>query len=209
MKRNSVILLVETIVIIGLTFLSKLTFSIKILSLRIGTNVAVYLLLALSAIIAIKLSGVKVDFFWKNSKQFAVGGGVALILSLCLAWIPALCRFSLVGAHINFTLWQLFYNLLYCFLIVGPVEELIFRVYYQKVLTGIFAKCRLLGVILAAALFGLWHLINGSWVQVAFTFGIGLVFGVTKEYVKEVHYPGVAFGHGLYDFLNYVVRVVV
>ena len=30
-----------------------------------------------------------------------------------------------------------------------------------------------------------------------------------KEYVKDMHYPGIALSHGLYDFLNYIVRLTV
>ena len=201
------ILFVETLVIVGLTFLNRVLPSISIYSLRLSANVAILLLLGASALVAIKLSGIKIDCKWGQTKQFAIGAGVALALSLLLAWIPALCHFSLVGAHVDFVLWRLFYNLFYYFLLVGPVEELIFRVYYQKALGGM-TKCRWAGVLLSAVLFGLWHLINGSWVQVAFTFGIGVVFGMLKEYVKEMHYPGIAFSHGLYDFLNYVVTLV-
>lgn len=58
-------------------------------------------------------------------------------------------------------------------------------------------------------MFGWWHLINGSLLQVAFTFGIGLVFGMCKYYIKNCKYLGLALGHGLYDFLNVVVRMFV
>lgn len=72
-----------------------------------------------------------------------------------------------------------------------------------------FSKNRWIGVIIASALFGLWHLINGSFIQVLFTFGIGLVFGLTKEYIKDLHYTGIALSHGLYDFLNYIVTLTI
>ena len=94
-------------------------------------------------------------------------------------------------------------------LIVGPVEELVFRIYYQKVLVTFFKNMRIVAVLLASLIFGLWHWINGSLFQVLFTFGIGFVFGVVKEYVKDMHYPGISLSHGLYDFLNYIVRLTV
>lgn len=45
--------------------------------------------------------------------------------------------------------------------------------------------------------------------QVLFTFGIGLVFGFAKYKIKDCKYPGLAFGHGLYDFINTLVRMFV
>ena len=44
------------------------------------------------------------------------------------------------------------------------------------------------------------HILNGSLLTVAFTFGIGLIFGFAKEYIKDLHYPGVSLVHRLYDF---------
>ena len=94
-------------------------------------------------------------------------------------------------------------------MIIGPVEELLFRVYYQETITSLFKTHQWVGVIIASAIFGLWHLINGSFIQVLLTFGIGCVFGFAKHYIKELHYPGVALSHGLYDFLNYIVRLTI
>ncbi len=207
--KKPLIFAIETLVVVGLTFLGWLLPLISLPILRIFANIGTNLLLGASAWVAIKLSGLSVDFEWKNYKQFLIGAGVCLVLSLCIAWIPALCGCSLVGAHQTFVLWKLFFNLFYFLLIIGPVEELIFRVYYQKTLVAFFGARKWIGVILASALFGLWHLINGSWIQVAFTFGIGLAFGFTKEYVKDMHYPGISLCHGLYDFLNYVVTITI
>lgn len=61
----------------------------------------------------------------------------------------------------------------------------------------------------AAFLFGLWHLINGNILQVLFTFLIGLVLGLAKYKNEDCGYVGVAFAHGLYDFLNTVVRMFI
>ena len=94
-------------------------------------------------------------------------------------------------------------------LIIGPVEEFVFRVYLQDTFVSFFEKHKWLGVVVAAFLFGLWHIINGNIVQVLFAFGIGLVFGFAKYKIKDCGYVSVAFGHGLYDFLNTIVRMFV
>ncbi len=72
---------------------------------------------------------------------------------------------------------------------------------------GLFGRRPWIGVVIAAFLFGLFHLINGNLIQVLFAFGIGLVFGFAKYRIKHCGYAGVAFGHGFYDFLNVVVRM--
>ena len=64
-------------------------------------------------------------------------------------------------------------------------------------------------IILASMLFGIWHLINGSFFQVLFTFMIGSVFGFAKYFIKQYKYLGLSFTHGLYDFLNVIVRMFV
>lgn len=139
----------------------------------------------------------------------AWGCAVALSLSLVIAVIPALCGFSLVGSHMEFSWFRLIYNFLYFLLIIGPVEEFVFRVYLQDVFTGFFDKHKWIGVIISAFLFGLWHLINGNIIQVLFTFCIGLVFGFAKYRIKNCGYAGVAFAHGSYDFLNIIVRMFI
>ena len=192
-----------------MTFSSWLIPSISILSLRLIVRIILNLLIGLSGYIAIKMSDIEIDFEWKKYKQFIIGSLVALSLSIIIAWIPALFGFSLVGNHINFVWWEFFYNLFFYLIIVGPVEELVFRVYFQKTFVNLFSKHRWIGVIIASALFGFWHLINGSFIQVMFTFVIGLVFGLAKEYIKDLHYPGIALSHGLYDFLNFIVTLTI
>ena len=208
-KKQSIVLIVACVLIAGLTFLGGLCGRISALWLKILLLALCYASMAAVAVIAMKLSGLKEDFDVKNVKQYGIGIGVALVLSLFLAFIPAFCGFSLVGAHKKFTWFGVIYNFLNYFLIVGPVEEFVFRVYIQDALTALFEKQKFVGVLLAALLFGLWHWINGSFVQVLFTFGIGAVFGFSKFLIKDCKYPGLAVGHGLYDFLNEIVRYFV
>jgi len=172
-------------------------------------RIIINLTLAGVTLIAIKITGMKIDFKWKNYKQYLIGLIISLFLSLLIAWIPAWCGFSLVGKHEDFITWKFFYNLLYYILIIGPVEELVFRVYIQNEIVSYFSKNKWIGVLLASFIFGLWHIVNGNIIQVIFTFVIGCVFGFSKHYIKDLNYPGIALCHGLYDFLNYVVRLVV
>ena len=183
--------------------------SIENIVLKRITSISFNLCNAVVAFIAIKLTGIKIGIELKNYLQFVIGLGIALTLSLCLAFIPAWCGHSLVGQHLDYNLGTLIYAFFFYLLVIGPVEELVFRVYYQETFISFFKKNKWIGVIIASALFGLWHWINGSFVQVLFTFGIGLVFGFAKYFIKQYKYLGLAFSHGLYDFLNVVVTMFV
>ena len=207
--KNIAILCCSVILIAAVTYISRFINGIDALWIRIAALVGLNLMNGLIAFAAIKLTKMKVDIDLKNRSQYAAGFAVALILSLIVAVIPALCGFSLVGEHTDFSWFKIIYNFLFCLLVVGPVEEYMFRVYLQEAFMSFFEKNKWIGVVIASLLFGLWHLINGSFVQVLFTFGIGLCFGFAKYRIKNCGYPGVAFGHGLYDFLNVIVRMFI
>lgn len=209
MKKKIIILVVTTILIFVFTFLGGLNPFNDNLILRRLYSVSMNLLNGITAFIAIKLTGVKIGIELKNFWQYLVGLGIALALSLFIAFIPAWCGHSLVGAHTKYDLGTLLFAIFFYFLIIGPVEELIFRVYYQETFISFFNKHKWIAVIIASAIFGLWHLINGSPLQVLFTFGIGLVFGFAKYFIKRFKYLGVSFAHGLYDFLNIIVTMFV
>lgn len=206
MKKKIIILVIVTALIIGVTFLSWPIASIS--NIWIKRLLAVLLNLSNGAIafIAIRITGIDIDLDIKNYWQYLIGIGIALTLSLFIAFIPALAGSSLVGNHQDFSLEILLWSIFNFFFVIGPVEELIFRVYYQETFVGFFKKFKWIGVIIAAFLFGWFHIINGSLLQVAFTFGIGLVFGMCKYFIKNCKYLGLALGHGLYDFLNIIVR---
>ncbi len=208
-RKKTTVLILALLLIAGITFLGGLCSSVKETWLKIALQALVYLGIGAVAVIAMKLTDLKFEFDWKNVRQYGIGVAIALTLSLLIAVIPALCGFSLVGPHYEFSWFATVYHLFLYFLFVGPVEELVFRVYVQDTLVSFFEKRKYLGVLFAALLFGLWHLINGSPIQVAFTFGIGLVFGTCRYKIRDCKYPGLAVGHGLYDFLNEIVRMFI
>ena len=208
-KKNIVVLCCSIALICAVTFGAGWIKNFETSALRIAANVILNLLNGLIAVVAMKATGMKSDIDIKSKRQYLIGIALALCLSVVIAIIPALCGFSLVGSHRDFSWSVLIHDLLFCLLIVGPVEELVFRVYLQDAFVSFFARRKWLGVILAAFLFGLWHIINGSVVQVLFTFGIGLVFGFAKHATKGCSYVSVAFGHGIYDFLNTLVRMFI
>ena len=208
-KKKALVLILSIILITGITFLGGLSMSVEPIWLKSLLLVFINLCNGIVAVVAMKITDMKPELDIKNIKQYGIGIIIALALSLTIAFIPAICRFSLVGSHKDFSWFSIIYSFLNFFFIIGPVEELIFRVYIQDTLVSFFDKRKYIGVIIAALIFGLWHGINGSLIQMLFTFGIGLVFGTCKHLLKDCKYPGLAVGHGLYDFLNDIVRMFV
>ena len=206
-KNRPTILIIETLLVALLMFLPIILHALKVNTFP-GFEIFIYILVGVSAYFAIKLSKVDIDFHWKNGKQFVVGICLAVGLSICLCLVPRLCNFSFAGHHIDFNFSGLLYNFAFFFLIVAPVEELLFRVYYQKVFVSFFPKYKWVAVLLQALFFGLFHWIGSSYTQAILFFGLGLVWGIFKEYIDEMHYPGIALSHGLYLFLNYAINLI-
>ena len=195
--------------ICAVTFSARFVKYIDITAFRIIAAVFLNVLNGLIAWTAMKITGMTADVDFKNKRQYLVGAAIALSLSAVIAIIPVLCGFSLIGGHIVFSWFDIIYHFLFNLLIIGPVEEFIFRVYLQDAFVSFFEKHKWLGVVIAAFLFGLWHIINGNIIQALFTFGIGLVFGFAKHKIKGCGYVSVALGHGLYNFLNILVRMFI
>ena len=209
MKKKIIVLIIATILLIGITFLAWPIATLNNVWLKRVLAVLLNLTNGAVAFIAIKITGIELDLDIKNYLQYLIGIAIALSLSLGIAFIPAFFGSSIVGSRQAFSWETLLWSFFNFFFIIGPVEELIFRVYYQETFIGFLNKNKWIGVLIAAFLFGWWHLINGSLLQVAFTFGIGLVFGMCKYYIKNCKYLGLALGHGLYDFLNVIIRMFI
>lgn len=201
------------ILIAAVLLIAAITFSVRFLKflpsggLRIAGLVSLNLLNGAVSLAALRLSRLKIRLECRNWRQYAMGVALALILSLCIAVIPSLFGLYLVGEGTAVSLTELLYDFFFYLLVIGPVEELMFRVYLQELFMDFLPQKKWLGVVLASLLFGLYHWINGNLMQVIFTFGIGLYFGFAKYKLKNCGYTAVALGHGLYDFLNTVVRM--
>ena len=201
MGKKVITLIISLLVICLITFAGPFAFLLteNIIVLRI-VNILIYLLIGIVAVVAMKLTGIKVDLDFKNAKSYLIGLVMAIALSFFIGVLPALLGTSLVGPHVPFAPDILIMDFLFYVIAVGPVEELVFRVYVQETFISFFEKHKWIGVIIASFLFGLWHMINGTLFQFLITFGIGLVFGFAKYFLKNCKYLGVATAHGLYDF---------
>ena len=207
MKKKIIVLTIATLLIVFFTFMPQFIPLTGFPSYFF--KIGIYVLMGATAVVAMILTGIKIDFDVKNWKQYLIGLGLAIVISFFAAFLPALLGHSIVGGHQDFKLYVLLLDFVFFVLFVGPIEELVFRIYYQETFCGFFKECKWIGVIIAAALFGLWHIINGGLFQVLFTFGFGLVFGFAKYFIRNCKYLGLALGHGVYDFLNIIVCMFV
>ncbi len=208
-KKNISILFISLILIAVVTSLAQLLKYINLTWLKIIAKVGINLLNGLVSFVAMKITGMNLKIDFKNKRQYLIGVIMALLLNIAIVIIPIFCGYSLVGNHMDFSWAVIIYDLLFCLLIIGPIEELIFRVYLQDTFVSFFEKNKWLGVVIASFLFGLWHIINGNFVQVILTFGIGLVLGFSKHKIKNCGYIALSLGHGLYDFLITIVKMFI
>lgn len=208
--KKLIILAVCCFAVAAITLSGRLLSLFEAVAIRRAMNCAVYAAMAVCALVGMKLSGMsmkeRLDF--RNAGQYLWGLAVFAFLSLSFAVIPILCGGNFIGGHFEPPVGDIIYYAVFYIIFVGPVEELIFRGYIQELLADILPKHKWLGAVLAAALFGLWHLINGSLIQVLFTFVIGLILGLSKYFIKNCTLISVSLGHGLYDFFNIIWRIV-
>lgn len=86
------------------------------------------------------------------------------------------------------------------FLCTALVEEFVFRIAVYEGVMKLLGNKDWLAAILSAVIFGLAHIINGSWTQVIIVTGFGLVLGFFKMFVKKSCFLSLVVAHGTYNF---------
>lgn len=136
---------------------------------------------------------------FKNWKQYVIG--IVLAVPVWLLSLPTYTEifadFSDYARYDGDLIWYF----IYYFFFVALVEEFIYRVYIQGELTVLFGRVGWLAPAIAAAIFGVAHIVNGTIEQVIFTFFMGLVLGYAKYFIKDCTLISVVIAHGLYDYL--------
>jgi membrane protease YdiL (CAAX protease family) len=194
---------------VGLTFLTKLVFQIENYSIRVAVICLIYLAfigLVIGACLIEKKPVAGLGFQKDNVfKQIIIGLSIAAALALIIGVFPILIGSNLAGNKPSSASGAVV-SIVLDIVFIGTFEELIFRGFIQTRLKELI-KYKWACVLIAAALFGLWHIINGAWFQVLFTFAIGCVFGFCREYLKNCSLLSVIIAHGVYDALLVVVTL--
>lgn len=123
-------------------------------------------------------------------------------MSLVLTLVPHLVGF---GAYADngkryIHLWQFAYEFLYCIAAVGLVEEFIFRGFIYNKIKKISGN-DMAAVIVSSVLFGLFHILNGSIVQMIMTALLGVLWCLCRLKIKNCTLLSLIIAHGIYDAL--------
>lgn len=216
LKTNDILrtvlkILAVCVVISVLTFVSRYISLIQIFAVQLIVRYIMYIAMIGVIVLACVLEKRSVfDLGFYKAKmlfQILIGLGAAIVLAFLLGLLPILIGgsgASVIGSTITSTASAVI-SIITDIVFIGTTEELIFRGYIQRRINEL-TKHKFIGVLVAAALFGLWHIINGTWFQVLFTFAIGAVFGFLREYLKHCSLLSVMVGHGVYDALLVVIR---
>lgn len=202
-KKRLLVLLAALAVIIGISIARYRIYVILRgdLSTRI-LNAVYYVLIMGIAIAGMKLTDmdIKKNFRFKGAKQYIWGVASGLFVLFVITVVPSFFGVSIIGGHRNSQIQTYILQFIHYFFFVGPVEEFIYRVYVQDTLSDILPRFKWISVIIAAGLFGVWHIISGSWYQVRFAFCLGLFWGFCKYFSKNCTFISTSISHAMYDF---------
>lgn len=112
-KKNIMILCYSFAMICAVTFSARFIKYIDILALGITLQVLLNILNGIIAFVAMKQTKMTVEIDLRNKKQYIIGVGIAIALSIVIAVIPALCGVSLVGGHTDFSWFIIIYDLFF------------------------------------------------------------------------------------------------
>ncbi len=133
-------------------------------------------------------------------RQLGAGLVVASVLLALIVGLPLLCGVPAadIAGSSNGSVASLILSVVFSLVLVGPIEELIFRGY---LLGRLRQRMRPMpAVLLQAVIFGLWHFpASLSLVQVALTFVIGCLLGLVRWTMPHGTTLAVGVGHGVYD----------
>jgi hypothetical protein len=120
-------------------------------------------------------------------------------MSLVLTVLPIILGFKDMVGSITYTqVWKFVYQFIYAIFGVALAEELIFRGYIFKKLLEI-KNARWFAIIISSVLFGLFHIFNGSIIQVFMTAFIGFLYCIFREKIKGCTLLSLIIAHGVYD----------
>lgn len=173
---------------------------------RMAASIIAYWLIALAPIILMIANREKPSDYGFTvkalGKQIIVGILIGAAMSLVLTVVPHLLGFGeYVSSGKTYTqLWQFVYEFLYCILAVSLAEEFVFRGFVYKKILDISGK-ETAAVIASSVLFGLFHILGGSIVQVIMTAFIGAFFCLCRSKLKGCTIVSLVIAHGIYDAL--------
>ncbi len=142
----------------------------------------------------------------RSGWEIVIGIIIALFITSVLTTICVL-----QGGELNFSIsiGNAVYLIFHYFIIVALREEFIFRIAIMSCVEDNLKKHKALAPVITALIFSIWHIFNGTIIQVVITFFSGLIFGCTLYFVKKCSFVSEVIGHGLYDFMVVYMNVII
>ena len=209
-EKRLIILIIVYIISVLCIMLSQLFKGILGLIFPIVLNI----IIAIITVFAMKITKMEIDTNYKNYKQYIIGIDLCALLILLFGIIPLSCGTNFfVGSRQEFSLFAFIYYLFQYIVIIGPVEELLFRFYIQDTIKDFLPNLKWISVIVSSILFGAFHVdfnLMSYIIKACMVSFLALFFGGVKYYFdKDFGYFGLALCHGLYDFLLYVISLTI
>ena len=207
-EKRLIILIIVYIISVLCVMLSQLFKGILGLIFPIVFNI----IIAIITVFAMKITKMEIDTNYKNYKQYIIGIDLCALLILLFGIIPLSCGTNFfVGPRQEFSRFAFIYNLFQYIVIIGPVEELLFRFYIQDTIKDFLPNLKWISVIVSSIIFGAFH-VNFNLmfyiIKACSVSFLGLFFGGVEYYFdKDFGYFGLALCHGLYDFLLDVISL--
>jgi len=139
--------------------------------------------------------------------QILIGFILAFVFLIFIGIIPHLV-FNENSSSSVFEINEFIYKAFFYVFFVAVGEELFFRCYLMNQLVVWLKRASFLAPLISGIIFGLFHLINGNFVQVIITSLLGVTFGYVKFYFKNCSNLSVILGHGLYDLGLYAIGFI-
>jgi len=145
-----------------------------------------------------------VDIGFRKDKiplQIGIGVLLAFAMSLVMTVLPILLGLKgMVGSTTYTQVWKFVFQFIYAIFGVALAEELLFRGYiFHKLLE--IKDSKGFAIITSSLLFGLFHMCNGSIIQLFMTAFLGFLFCIFREKIKECTLLSLIIAHGVYDAL--------
>lgn len=138
----------------------------------------------------------------KIGQQIITGVILGIAMSLLLTLVPHLAGMS--GFVDNGTryrhLWQFIYEFVYCIFAVSLTEEFVFRGFIYKKLE-LLSQSSVTAAAVSSVLFGLFHFLGGSIIQIIMTGCIGAFLCFCRMKIKNCSIISLIIAHGVYDAL--------
>ena len=143
-----------------------------------------------------------VDIGFRKDKiplQMGIGVLLAFAMSLVMTVLPILLGLKgMVGSTTYTQVWKFIFQFIYAIFGVALAEELLFRGYiFHKLLE--IKNSKWFAIITSSLLFGLFHICNGSIIQLFMTAILGFLFCMFREKIKECTLLSLIIAHGVYD----------